>query len=415
MAVKIVAMKLSPQQRVALVAIVALLLAGGAAWWWQSQSRTRIALARAQAAPHIATTPATTSAGGPRRVRTEDAPEPAVAAAAERCAETLMASMRDRARQMAAQDDATSQLAYAMTAHMLLDAGLESVEQVERYMAERRTIEQRAFTRARQLDPTHPDIPWLAAEKCFEGPECRAAQQAALRAEPDNVAVWLRAMTWARMRKDEAALEDAFKRAAAAPHYDPHRGATLLAVMDGYAGLPTPAACMDTGVQALMRKQLPGDRAFDAAMFIEMMALANEHASVIYGSELRTLCKAQDGSGLPSARQADCMRIYNAMAGGPGTEEQWIALSQLVELTADAAEGAAHRERYRQLLWLMQEQRRDSSEFNHLTLATSEVDAIREVLVKAGRWPPPAEWLPEDKHARSLILTGRPPEEKQRK
>lgn len=414
MAAKIVVMK-SPPQRIALIALASLFLAGGAVWWWHSQSRTQIALAGTQASKaQIATAPAATSVDGAQRARAQDAPEPAAAAVAKACGETLMASMRDRARQMAMHDDASSQLAYALTAHMTVHAVPKSGEEIQRYIAQQRAVEQRAFTRARQLDPSHPDIAWLAAEKCYEGPECVVAQQAALQAEPDNAAVWLRAMTWARMRKDDAGVEQAFKRAAAAPHYDPHRGATLLALMEGYAGLPTPAACMDSGVQSLMRKQVPSDRAFDAALFIEAIAVASEAATVFYGSELSTLCEARDGGALQGDRQADCVHIYGAMAAGPSTVERWFALPRLVALTADAPEGVEHRERYRQLLFLMQEHRNDWEQFDSVTMAASEFDAIQEVLTKTGRWPPPADWLPDDKRARSLILTGRPPEEQHR-
>ena len=38
----------------------------------------------------------------------------------------------------------------------------------------------------------------------------------------------------------------------------------------------------------------------------------------------------------------------------------------------------------------------------------------KDTLAKAGRWPPPADWLPKNERARSLILTGRPPPEKKR-
>ena len=400
-----------PPQRIALVAIIVLLLVGGLVWWWQA--RTAAPRPPATTAP-VATTAAPASAGKAPGARAQEEPDPAAMAAAERCAEEMAAGMRERTRQLAMRDDATSQLAYALTVQMVSEPSPESEEEIERFMAEQRTVQQRAFARARALDPTHPDIAWLAAEKCFEGPECVAAQQASLQAEPDNTAVWLRAMTWARMRKDDAALEDAFKRAAAAPRYDTHRGSTLLAVMDGYAGLPTPAACMDTGVQALIRKELPGDRSFDATVFVEMMALAGEIATAIYGMELRTLCKAEDGGALPKGRQADCVRIYSAMASGPSTVEQWRALTQLVELTADAPEGPAHRERFRQLQWLMQEQRKGWKQFDHLAMGTSEVETMQAALAKAGRWPPPADWLPDDERARSLILTGRPPPEKKR-
>ena len=43
-----------------------------------------------------------------------------------------------------------------------------------------------------------------------------------------------------------------------------------------------------------------------------------------------------------------------------------------------------------------------------------EVDSLRAVLEARNRWPPPADWLPDDERARSLILIGRPPPETHR-
>ena len=401
-----------PPQRIALVAIVVLLLAGGAAWWWQARKLAPGVQAARTEARAVAAKPASRMQGASSVASGESKSDPVVMAAMEQCGGALMAGMRERTRQLATRDDATSQLAYALTVQMVNEASPESEEEIERFLAEQRTVQQRAFARARELDPTHPDIAWLAAEKCFEGPECVAAQQASLQAEPDNTAVWLRAMTWARMRKDDAAMEDAFKRAVAAPHYDTHRGSTLLAVMEGYAGLATPPICMDAGVQALASQKLGGGRSFDAMRFVEIMAMAGEAANVMYGMELRTLCKAGEGAVLPRGRQADCVRLYSTMASDPDAVEQWRALSQLVELTADAPEGPVHRERFRQLQWLMQEQRKDWKRFG---MHSDGVEAMQETLAKAGRWPPPADWLPKDERARSLILTGRPPPEKKPK
>ncbi|GHC04267.1 hypothetical protein GCM10010080_18330 [Thermomonas carbonis] len=411
MAAKIAPMNMPPQ-RIALVAIVVLLLAGGAAWWWQARKLAPGVQAARTEARAVAAKPASRMHGASSVASGESKSDPVVMAAMEQCGEALMAGMRERARQLSVRDDSASQLASALTPYLEDGTPPSRDEDLERLLAERQVKQQRAFKRARELDPTHPDITWLAAEKCVEGPGCEAVQQAALQAEPDNAAVWLRAMTWARMRKDDAAMENAFKRAVAAPHYDTHRGSTLLAVMEGYAGLATPPICMAPGVQALASQELPGGRSLDAMTFVEIMAMAGEAANVMYGMELRTLCKSGEGDVLPRGRQADCVRLYSTMASDPSAVEQWRALSQLVELTADAPEGPAHRERFRQLQWLMQEQRKDWKQFG---MDSDGVEAMQETLAKVGRWPPPAEWLPKDERARSLILTGRPPPEKKPK
>lgn len=414
MAAKIGAMKMPPQ-RIALFALVLLVLVGGGAWWWQTRKPAPVLEATRREVPHVAAKPPSRGQGAPAAVSDQSKPDAAVMAAMEQCGEALMAGMRKRALQLSERDDAASQLASALTPFLEDEAPPDRDEDLHRLIAERQLEQQRAFKRARELDPAHPDIAWLAAEKCIEGIGCAAVQQAALQAEPDNAAAWVRAMTWARMRKDDAAMQEAFKRAAAATHYDSHRGSTLLAVMDGYAGLPTPPTCMDARIQEFARKQLPGGRSLDAMTFVEIMAMAGEAQNAIYGMELRTMCKAEEGGALPRGRQADCVRIYSTMASDPGVAEQRMALAQLIELTADAPEGVAHRERFRQLQWLMQEQRKDWRQFDQVAMASNEVEALQEALAKSGRWPPPADWLPDDARSRSLILTGRPPVETKRK
>ena len=404
-----------PPQRIALVALVLLLLAGAGAWWWQARTAVPLARAVQEAPTTVAARRVPRTAARAPVASDPEKPDATVMAAGKQCGHALMAAMRERTRQLGRRDDATSQLAFALTPYMEFEGFQQSNQDGMRLLLEHRAVQERAFARARELDPTHPDVAWLAAEKCFEGPECAAAQQAALQAEPDNAAVWVRAMTWARMRGDNVAMQNAFKRAVAAPQYDTHRGSTLLAIMDGYAGMPTPAACTDSRVQALIRKELPGDRTFDAALLIEMMAMAGEVQNAIYGMELRAMCKAEDGGVLPRGRQADCVRIYSTMASDPDTVEQWMALSQLVELTAGAPEGPALRERFRQLQWLFEQQQKNAKELDHLAIGASDVETMQAALAKAGRWPPPADWLPEDERSRSLILTGRPPAETKRK
>lgn len=327
----------------------------------------------------------------------------------EQCNEALAAVFRERNQQLADRQDAASQLAYALTSPMAEDDGPATEEGIERGMARQQEQRQRAFARARSLDPTHPDIAWLAVEKCFDEVKCVEVQHALLQAEPDNAAAWLRAMTWARARKDDAAMEEAFKRAAAAPRYDTHRGSALLAVMEGYVGLQTPPACMDSRLQNWVHKQMPAGRLLDASLFVEIMALAGEHASPLVGSELSTYCTAEDGETLPADRQHGCVRIYTGMAGSDSALEQMIATRQLIGMLRDSPEGPALRERYRGLQWLFEEQRRDWKQFG---MDSDGVEAMQETLAKAGRWPPPADWLPKEERARSLILTGRPPPEK---
>ncbi len=104
------------------------------------------------------------------------------------------------------------------------------------------------------------------------------------------------------------------------------------------------------------------------------------------------------------------------MADGETLIELAVSLDAMVRLTADAPDAAQWRERYRQNRWLVQQQ---SDIAFHALLrpedyADGEVPALQAMLEAVDRWPPPADWLPEDEDSRSLILTGRPPAEKKR-
>ena len=411
MAAKIAPMKMPPQ-RIALVALLLLTVVGGGVWWWQARPSAPQPLASEARQAPIATSPAPSSTRNVAARAPREKPDPVFMALMEQCSDSLTVVFRERNQQLSNRQDAASQLAYALTSPMAQDDGPATEEDIERRMAQQLELQQRAFAHARSLDPKHPDIAWLAAEKCFDQSKCVEVQQALLQAEPANAAAWLRAMTWARSRKDDAAVEEAFKRAAAASRYDTHRGSASLAVMEGYAGLQTPPACMDSRLQDRLRKEMPAGRVLDASLFVEMMALAGEHASPFVGSELSTHCTAEDGGALSAGRQAGCVRIYTGMAGSDSALEQMIATRQLIGMLRDAPEGPVLRERYRGLQWLFEEQRRDWKQFG---MDSDGVEAMQETLAKAGRWPPPADWLPKDERARSLILTGRPPPEKKPK
>jgi hypothetical protein len=105
------------------------------------------------------------------------------------------------------------------------------------------------------------------------------------------------------------------------------------------------------------------------------------------------------------------------MADGDRLMDQVIANQVMIELTADSADSAAWRERYRRNRWLMEQQQDPAilSTYRIDDYADGEVRRMQVALEAAGRWPPPADWLPANDRDRSLILTGRPPPEKQRR
>ena len=323
----------------------------------------------------------------------------------------MVALIRARSEQLASRGDATSQLAYALSPDMEDDEDERSAADYERAMAARNERITRVFTRAMALDPGNPDIPWLASSRCdTTSAKCRSMQQALLAAEPDNAAVWLREMAWARMRGDEAARMTAFKRAASATRYDMHEGAAALPVVEAYRGLGLPVSCSDSAVQDAISEQMRGGRTLDPVTLVEMMATVGDRmgaATLLMG--LDGMCKAQDGGALAADRRADCMRILAAVASGNTAMEQLPATAQMVELLQDDEGAAQWRERLRQQRWMMQEQAKLGIDLDPLS-GTDQVSVLQETLRKRDRWPPPDDWLPDDVRYRSLILTGRPPE-----
>ena len=343
-------------------------------------------------------------------------PDPALVAAFEQCGKAMMEQVRKRSEELAGRQDAKSQLAYALTPNMYPQEWSDdiTVEEAGRLLAQQQATSQQAFARARKLEPANPDIAWLAMEQCFDGQPCEEAQQALLTREPDNAAVWLKAMTWARFRGDDAAMEEAFWRAASARRYDTHRGSRMLALMEGYADLPTPKVCDIPELQALARKRLTGGRPFDAGTLVEVMGMAQEMATVFAGANLQEFCKEAKGVKLPPDRQAGCTTIYSQMAGDGSLLERQVAMPQLIELTGDTPAGAEWRERYRQLRWMVEQQRQLRTQMDLIDMMTNEVGAMEAAVRAAGRWPPPPNWLPVDERARSLIQIGRPPPPKAR-
>lgn len=404
----------TPPNRVAVVALVLLVLACIGVWWWtradgvgQDPNGTGAASADGRE-PKI-------GALDPQAVTPIARAKPgATSKAVEQCGKEIMGAIRERTRQLAVRDDAPSQLAFGLMAQFATEEDQMKVAIADpgKWMKQQRQVTQRALGRARELAPAHADAAWLAAQHCFDGEECRGVQQALLDSEPDNMAAWLAAMSWARARSDDVSLGQAFVRAAKATHYDTHRGATFQAVTEAYAGLSTPPVCREPSVQAAMRKEMPGMRNFDAMAFVEMSALAGESAQAVHAGALGTMCSADQGAPMSPTRRRDCISIYTAMAGGGTLAEESLATSNLVRLTRDSAEGEAWRERYRNQQWLWSQvgDRAIWAELQVEDYVFGEAEALQQVLRADGRWPAPAGWLPQDERARSLILTGRPPE-----
>ena len=413
MAAKIAAMNMPPQ-RIAVVALVAVLLVGGAAWWWSNSLRA------AQHTGHMGETsaaPRLDDAATSRRPQVKS--RPGQAGVAEQCGSAMMAAMRTHAEMLRQRRDAQSQLGYALTSPLtvyweLAQAGRQDDPEALQRRVERQQIETRkAFARARGLAPENADIRWLAAIHCGVDEACNGLRRELLEAEPDNAAAWLREMTWARMRHDKAAVERAFRRASEASRYDRHAGASQLAILESFSAVAMPAMCEAENVQTELRRLFPGESDVGAVDFVLMTANSLAGMEVPAYADIRQHCLPGNASGLDVARRAACGKVLEKMAESDSMLDQSIALSLLVEIAGDGDDAIRWRERYRNLKWLFAHMGKPV--FNVLTMedyAFDEMGAMQRALEAKGLWPAPPDWLPTDDHARSLILSGRPPPEK---
>jgi len=407
-----------PPQRIALVALVVLLLAGGVAWLWRSPS-----LAPSASSHHAGQAvkpPGSTKDLAPGNKAAIARMDALMAA----CNREVATAFNARALELRKQQDAASQLAYAFG--VPTDPSLDHEQRPDEYqrgMAKRQNEVQAALLRAAALAPADPDVLWLAAARCGVGDECRSVQNALLAAEPENMAVWLWEMHWAKQRGDTEAARTAFERAAAATRYDIHSGATHEAMLQGYAGLAMPASCLRAEVKlanAFMREMTGApENTVETGMLDHALALAavNGNLSLPPYNNVRQPCTPALNDAMTPTLRETCKRIHTRLADGDTLMGQIIATQVMVELTIDSPESAAWRERYRRNRWLMEQQLdpRILSLHRIEDSAGGELQGMQATLEAAGRWPPPAEWLPADANDRSLIRTGRPLEEKMRR
>ncbi|MEF9978662.1 MAG: hypothetical protein RR834_09245, partial [Thermomonas sp.] len=233
-----------PPQRIALVAIVVVLLAGGVAWWWRSSPTNPSASSHraGQASRPLGSTEKPASRNRAAVARMD--------ALLAECRREVATAFNARALELRQKQDAASQVAYALA--VPVDPSLDAELRPDEY---RRGIEKRqnevraALLRAAALAPADPDVLWLAASRCGSGDECMSIQKALLVAEPDNMAVWMWELHWAKQRGDIEGARIAFERVATATRHDLHSGASHEAMLQGYAGLAMPATCQRAEVK----------------------------------------------------------------------------------------------------------------------------------------------------------------------
>lgn len=409
----------APPHRIAALALVLLVLAGAGAWWWQARPQALQPSSKPETAERTdAPSEVVRGASELQRATGLEAAflrmagiDIADAQAAERCTTDMDAATLERARQLAARNDAASRLAYALTAPFTLERSAwenpPSGHAMQVYEAVRSNMGKRLLAIWAQ-SPDNPDARRLAALNCGAGQHCIGIEQAQQEAEPENAVTWLVAMEMAKKRGDDAGIAEAFANAAQASHYDRHGGSAQLAVQDAYADMPLPASCRHPGVARAtqaMRGMMPGvmHEPGEASLMLANMAETWMQPTAM---ALSAYCVQP-----PEDRVAQCRHVYGLMAaGGRSLLEQSIALSGMVRTTHGMPEAAQWRERYRQWHWMMQRYMDGPMGLAPEAYATNEVAAVRDALQAQGKWPPPADWLPDDETARSLILTGKPPE-----
>lgn len=410
----------TPPHRIAGVFLVLLVLAVVAALWWQTR-RSVVVAPDEGLATSVRPRSAKDSAAGPEAPAAQDMPMAGIAAADAaalgRCTEDLNALVKARTRDLGEANGARAQLAYAFVAPFTVEAAESQgvkpdmgFQWMEALQAKR---SHRALEAWRQ-STDDPDVRWLAAVACTGEGDCSRVRQAVAQAEPENANAWLLVMESARQRNDPVAMESALQLAAKAGRYDRHAGSAATLILDAYAHLQMPASCSDRRLRVVSEQMrevgVPGiplnptDRVMSLASMVEGLALPSFAA-------LQEVCDPAIPA-MQETRRAACLRVYTTIAdNGDSLLEQAVATRRLVELHGDAVGADILRERLRENAWLMAQQG-DASLLGQVRpedSALGEVRALQAALESSGRWPPPADWLPRDEHARSLVLTGRPP------
>lgn len=387
-------------------AVIAILLAGAGLWRW-----SHVAVAHAVLpADSAATSSGEVQVVMPHTLNPSSAGMPA-SEAPDHCSMAIRDAFNVRARKLALRQDANSQLAYALATPFdeSFDFAHMNPVAINRAVEKRSAKTQNALLRAGELAPDKPEVLFLVANQCVGGDSCRGVQQTLLAADPDNAAAWLLEMSWARMRNDPAASERAFALAAKATRYDRYPDSALQVLMDAYGEVPLPAECSSEAARAITRRATGMNRDFSVLDQALMLAGASRVIPAI--NDIRLRCKPQAGVRMGVATRVGCRNIMTKMADGDNFLESAIALDTMVRLTAEDPDGSAWRERYRQFRW-MYAQVGNSEVQRQLQpedYAMDEVQTIQAALEASGLWPPPADWLPDDETARSLIQTGHPP------
>lgn len=400
-------MKTSPH-RIAAVAALGLLLAGIGAWQWRGADRK---FAAPQANERSLRYPADQSPQG--TVIADEREDPngneRISPAVEACDQALRVQWKAGWEALGKRSDLESRITHALLAASMgpVDAdGEDSNTTVA------------LFEAASKAAPRDTEAAWYYARYCTNDDDCDGGAAVAnlLALEPDNLDGWLLALQLAERDGDAAGVANALEGGAKAGYYDARTGESFTRLNRALRGFPLPPACATAEFKAVWEEanQAVHSPTADDLAIVHAIALASGELRAY--SPLRDACGVEEIERMGRRRGDACRAILTRLADGDQLIDRVIGEMSMIELTTDMAQGAQWRERYRNTRWMME----NASLLNSSAVEAArrwsegEVAAMQAEFAVQGRWPPPADWLPNDERARSLIQTGRPPPETRR-
>ena len=273
-----------------------------------------------------------------------------------------------------------------------------------------------AFAAARELATADRLVAWLEVVTCpgpgvaaDPGCEPEAALARLQHLDAGNAAVWIQGLGSTSPESQE--FEQLLAKAAASSRYEIPFGATgrlLAAVLEQVDAPPlspdvATAMGQDFGLgRPATRRDLDGGVAMAVSSSMALPAMA-------------VLSRACPSNGDPTTaqRRAQCIAIHTLMSDEPTALSQSMALTKLVLLTVDQPAAAGWRERLREHHWVWDSasalmRKAVPEDYLDTVWRDGELAAVKSLLQASGTpLTPPAGWLPDDEHRRSLVTTGR--------
>ncbi len=273
---------------------------------------------------------------------------------------------------------------------------------------------------AYDAQPRDALVDWALLDAClWRGVTCDrdALLQGLLKADAGNAELQLRGLSDALRQGDSARAELYWQAAVRAPHYHDRAGELGRLLQDTLRSVPAPP--LDPRVAAAMGEDLGLGRPATDGDIADVASLGLIMAAVPTLQPVTERCKPVAGR-LSPARLDECRALLTRIADDPSLlATQTIALGRLMELPSSAAEQTALSERLRRIVWLLENAMPPRESRPGWTLPTDyatrfmrdgELAAMRYLLQANGiALEPPADWLPQTPHWRSLILTGNAP------